>query len=219
MIRCTSHEEALQLAFRLFPYSTWLDHERSKTAGYPIYYATDVENAYICDLNSRIEINYDDGKTENIHVEFEEDFNSDILLTIGDISNIRPFEYDGGGFNTIQDQSYLGSLNVVFDKSVQDEDIIKVFNSDGTILYSRVIDRVAYLQIKQTKRYMKDWGYYMEEMYFEVLKYGNMVSRNEDVVFGKVIHNMLVTYDGFLFQVTRVDTELVNIVSLGEIDE
>lgn len=59
----------------------------------------------------------------------------------------------------------------------------------------------------------------MEEMYFEVLKYGNIVSRNEDVVFGKVIHNMLITYDGFLFQVTRVDAELVNIVSLGEIDE
>ena len=59
----------------------------------------------------------------------------------------------------------------------------------------------------------------MEEMYFEVLKYGNVVSRNEDVVFGKVIHNMLITYDGFLFQVTRVDAELVNIVSLGEIDE
>lgn len=59
----------------------------------------------------------------------------------------------------------------------------------------------------------------MEEMYFEVLKYGNIVSRNEDVVFGKVIHNMLTTYDGFLFQVTRVDAELVNIVSLGEIDE
>lgn len=59
----------------------------------------------------------------------------------------------------------------------------------------------------------------MEEMYFEVLKYGNVVSRNEDVVFGKVIHNMLITYDGFLFQVTRVDADLVNIVSLGEIDE
>lgn len=59
----------------------------------------------------------------------------------------------------------------------------------------------------------------MEEMYFEILKYGNVVSRNEDVVFGKVIHNMLITYDGFLFQVTRVDAELVNIASLGEIDE
>lgn len=59
----------------------------------------------------------------------------------------------------------------------------------------------------------------MEEMYFEVLKYGNIVSRNEDVIFGKVIHNMLATYDGFLFQVTRVDDKLVNIASLGEIDE
>lgn len=59
----------------------------------------------------------------------------------------------------------------------------------------------------------------MEEIYFEVLKHGNVVLRNEDVVFGKVIHNMLITYDGFLFQVTRVDAELVNIASLGEIDE
>lgn len=58
----------------------------------------------------------------------------------------------------------------------------------------------------------------MEEMYFEVLKYGNMVSRNEEVVFGKVIHNMLIEYDDVLFQVTRVDGELVDIVSLGEID-
>lgn len=156
MIRCTSHEEALQLAFRLFPYSTSLDHERSKRAGYPIYYATCMENAYICDLNSRIEINYDDGKTENIHVESEEDFNYHILLTIGDISNIRPFEYDGGGFDTIQDQSYLGPMNIVFDKNAPGEDIIKVFDSNGTLLYSRVIDRVAYVQINQTKQCMPD---------------------------------------------------------------
>ena len=59
----------------------------------------------------------------------------------------------------------------------------------------------------------------MEEIYFEVLEHGNVVSRTEDVVFGKVIHNMLITYDGFLFQVTRVNAELVNIASLGEIDE
>lgn len=156
MITCTTHEEALQLAFRLFPYRTSLDHERSERAGYPIYYAVGVENAYICDLNSRIEINYDDGKTKNINVESEEDFNSDILLTIGDISNIRPFEYDGGGFDTIQDQSYLGPMNIVFDKTAQGEDIIKIFDSVGTRAYSRVVDRVAYLQIKQTKQYMRD---------------------------------------------------------------
>lgn len=156
MINCTSHEEALQLAFRLFPYSTSLDHERSKRAGYPIYYATGLENAYICDLNSRIEIYYDDGKTENIHVESEEDFNSDILLTIGDISNIRPFEYDGGGFDTIQDQSYVGDMNIVFDISAQNEPIIKIFDSAGTLLYCRIIYRAAYIQIKQTKQYMRD---------------------------------------------------------------
>lgn len=156
MIRCTSHEEALELAFRLFPYSTSLDHERSKRAGYPIYYATGLENAYICDLNSRIEINYDYGKTENIHVESEKDFNSDIQITIGDISNIRPFEYDGGGFDTIQDQSYVGDINIVFDKTAQGEDIIKVFDSVGTRLYSRVVDRVAYVRINQTKQRMRD---------------------------------------------------------------
>lgn len=156
MIKCTNHEEALQIAFRLFPYSTSLDHERSKRAGYPIYYSSDIENAYICDLNTRIEINYPDGRTELVHVEFEEDFNSDIQITIGDISNIRPFEYDGSGFDTIQDQSYLGPMNIVFDKTAQGEDIIKVFDSAGTRLYSRIIDRVAYVQIKQTKQYMRD---------------------------------------------------------------
>lgn len=59
----------------------------------------------------------------------------------------------------------------------------------------------------------------MEEMYFEVLKYGNVVSRNEDVVFGKVIHNILIIYDGFLFQVTRVNSNLITVTSLGEVDE
>lgn len=156
MIKCTNHDEALHIAFMLFPYSITLDSERSKNAGYPIYYANEVDNAYICDLNSRIELNYPDGKTEYVHVEFEDSFNSDILLTIGDITNIRPFEYDGGGFDTIQDQSYLGPMNIVFDKNAQGEDIIKIFDSVGTRVYSGIIDRVAYVQIKQMKQYMRD---------------------------------------------------------------
>ena len=156
MIKCTNHDEALHIAFRLFPYSTTLDHERSKNAGYPIYYATEDENAYICDLNSRIELNYPDGRTEHIHVEDEGDFNSEIQTIIGDISNIRPFEYDGGGFDTIQDQSYLGNMNIVFDISAQNEPIIKIFDSVGTLVYTRVIYRVAYIQVKQTKQYMRD---------------------------------------------------------------
>lgn len=155
MINCTSHDQALQVAFRLFPYSTTLDPQRSKNAGYPIYYATDDDNAYICDLNSRIELNYPDGGTEHIHVEDESDFNCEIETTIGDISNIRPFEYDGAGFDTIQDQSYVGDINIVFDISAQNEPIIKIFDSAGTRLYSRIIYRIAYIQIKQTKQYLK----------------------------------------------------------------
>lgn len=155
MIKCTNHDEALNIAFRIFPYSTTLDHERSKNAGYSIYYATEDENAYICDLNSRIELNYPNGSTEHVHVETGDDFNCEIQTTIGDISNIRPFEYDGGGFDTIQDQSYLGNMNIVFDVSAQNDPIIKVFDSVGTLVYARVIDRVAYVQIKQTKQYLK----------------------------------------------------------------
>lgn len=155
MIKCTNHDEALHIAFRLFPYSTTLDYERSKNAGYPIHYATEYENAYICDLNSRIELNYPDGRTEHVHVEADGDFNSEIQAIVGDISNIRPFEYDGGGFDTIQDQSYLGNMNIVFGVSAQDEPIIKIFDSVGTLVYTRVIDRVAYIQVKQTKQYLK----------------------------------------------------------------
>lgn len=59
----------------------------------------------------------------------------------------------------------------------------------------------------------------MKEMYFEVLKYGKVVSRNEEVVFGKVIHNMLITYGGFLFQVTRVNSNIITVTSLGEVGE
>lgn len=59
----------------------------------------------------------------------------------------------------------------------------------------------------------------MEELYFEVIHYGQVVHRYETTLFDKVTDNLFIEYDGFLFQVTRVDAELVNIVSLGEIDE
>lgn len=58
----------------------------------------------------------------------------------------------------------------------------------------------------------------MEEFYFEVIKFGHVISRNEDELFGKVISNIFVTYEGFLFQITRVDSELVDIISLGQVD-
>ena len=58
----------------------------------------------------------------------------------------------------------------------------------------------------------------MEEFYFEVIRFGQVVSRNEEELFGKVISTLFITYEGFLFQVTRVDSELADIISLGEVD-
>ena len=41
-----------------------------KNAGYPIHRSCDPESgAYICDLNDRLELNYDDGRSENIWIE------------------------------------------------------------------------------------------------------------------------------------------------------
>lgn len=59
----------------------------------------------------------------------------------------------------------------------------------------------------------------VEELYFEVIHYGQVVHRSEITLLDKVIHNLFVEYDGFLFQVTRVDSNLITVTSLGEVDE
>lgn len=151
MITCTTHDEALSLAFEIFPYPVELDHSKSLAAGYPVYYAKGENNAYICDLESRIELNYPEGTTKLIHVDRGDTFNSEIQATVGDIVTVRPFEYDGTGFDTINCRSYLGAVNIVFDKDAHDESQMKIFDSNGLLLYSRIVDKVVYLKINQVK--------------------------------------------------------------------
>lgn len=58
----TAH--AWAIADELFPGDYAWDDNSSERAGYPIYRATSEDSrAYICDLNSCLEINYDDGST------------------------------------------------------------------------------------------------------------------------------------------------------------
>ena len=59
----------------------------------------------------------------------------------------------------------------------------------------------------------------MEELYFEVIHYGQVVHRSEMTLLGKLINNLFIEYDGFLFQVTRVNSNLITVTSLGEVDE
>ena len=62
--------DAWKLAKRIFPGDYELDPESRNSAGYPIFRSTRPgSNARICDLYDRLELNYDDGRSENIWIE------------------------------------------------------------------------------------------------------------------------------------------------------
>lgn len=64
----TAH--AWAIADELFPGDYAKDEQSSERAGYPIYRATtEGSRAYICDLNSGLEINYDDGSSQRIYID------------------------------------------------------------------------------------------------------------------------------------------------------
>ena len=63
----TAH--AWAIVDELFPGDYARDDNSSERAGYPIFRATsEGSRAYICDLNSSLEINYDDGSTQRINI-------------------------------------------------------------------------------------------------------------------------------------------------------
>ena len=63
----TAH--AWAIVDELFPGDYTRDDNSSERAGYPIFRATSEGSwAYICDLNSSLEINYDDGSTQRINI-------------------------------------------------------------------------------------------------------------------------------------------------------
>ena len=64
----TAH--AWAIVNELFPGDYIRDDNSSERAGYPIYRATsEGSRAYICDLNSALEINYDDGSSQRIYID------------------------------------------------------------------------------------------------------------------------------------------------------
>lgn len=64
----TAH--AWAIVDELFPGDYARDDHSSERAGYPIFRATSEDSrAYICDLNSCLEINYDDGRSQRIYID------------------------------------------------------------------------------------------------------------------------------------------------------
>ena len=69
-MKVQSRDDAWRLAARLFPTDYVKDERGSKNAGYPIYQSTaEGRNCWISDLGNRLELNYDNGKSENIWIE------------------------------------------------------------------------------------------------------------------------------------------------------
>lgn len=82
MIKVDSRKEAWELANRLFPEYYERNEVISKNTGYPVYTSTKKGSAaYISDLNDRLELNYDDGRHENIWI--EEKLEKDTTAIVG----------------------------------------------------------------------------------------------------------------------------------------
>lgn len=74
-MKVNSKEQAWIEADKLFPTDYIKDEARSKNAGYDIYYSTcDGVNAWISDLEDRLEVNLETGETVNIWIEEEPQF-------------------------------------------------------------------------------------------------------------------------------------------------
>lgn len=88
-MKVNSREQAWREADNLFPTDYIKDEMKSENAGYDIYCSTcDGVNAWISDLDNRLEVNLPTGETSNIWIEEEPQFKeyqiSDALKVIND---------------------------------------------------------------------------------------------------------------------------------------
>lgn len=106
-MKVNSKEQAWIEADKLFPTDYIKDEKKSDTAGYDIYYSTcDGVNAWISDLEDRLEVNLATGETVNIWIEEEPQFReyqiaealkviSDAIYEIDDNVNSKLAEVTG----------------------------------------------------------------------------------------------------------------------------
>lgn len=67
-MKATTTREAFEIAYNKIG-SYEFDKEASNNAGYNIYRSTNEYDDYFCDLETRLEINYKNGKSENIWID------------------------------------------------------------------------------------------------------------------------------------------------------
>jgi hypothetical protein len=90
-----NREQAWTEADKLFPTDYIKDEKKSEAAGYDIYYSTcDGVNAWISDLQVRLEVNLATGKTVNIWIEDEPQFKEYQINDALEVINNAIYEID-----------------------------------------------------------------------------------------------------------------------------
>lgn len=76
-------EKAWEQVNKIFPYDYEKDEKSSANAGYPIYSSTSADhpNNWISDLGNRLEVNFENGKSENVWIDPEEQ-GEDVEVTV-----------------------------------------------------------------------------------------------------------------------------------------
>ena len=67
-MKATTMREAFEIAYNKIG-AMEFDREASKNAGYKVYRSTKAYYDYVCDLEERLEVNYANGKSENIWID------------------------------------------------------------------------------------------------------------------------------------------------------
>lgn len=89
-MKARTKNEAWEIVNEIFPTDYHENTVKTSNAGYPIYDSNlGDDHGYICDLGSRLEVNFEDGRTVNVWIEetpvFPEWQIEDALVVINDV--------------------------------------------------------------------------------------------------------------------------------------
>lgn len=80
---------AWEMATLLMPVDFREDLDRSKRAGYPVYYSTDPDvPAWISDLGCRLEVNLSEGKSINILIESNDPVTAEVAAAVDSFNEV-----------------------------------------------------------------------------------------------------------------------------------
>ena len=134
-MKVSNIKEAWRKADIIFPTDYLLDSERTKKAGYDIYWSTlDGCTAWISDLGNRLELNLPNGKTVNIYVieyKYKEWQIEDALSVISDTI----YEIDDKINSQLADElGITDARNSLYETYKQIKNLLEIYYPDSKLI-------------------------------------------------------------------------------------